>query len=335
MIGISIFLILANVLVSWKGFNDRNFYERYEFSVEKILLYKQYYRLVTSGFLHVNWMHLIFNMIALYFFSGSVEYFSGPLQFLLIYFASLVGGDLLSLFIHRHDSGYSSVGASGAVNGIIFAAIAVFPGMKMFFGIPAWVFGLAYVLYSIYGIRSRRNNVGHESHLAGSLIGMLACTPEVKKFVSLAGAGQPADKILTEQLSTQPPLIKDASLTIIDSLKNGFFVKNVSPFLMTLFRPSVQPYLVSWFKYDPADVISKLKIPALIIQGNNDLQVKVDDAEMLHKAYATSKLTILDSVNHVLRKVGDKNDNMKSYYNPNLPIDEKIVQTISSFITKK
>ena len=173
MIGISIFLILANVLVSWKGFNDRNFYERYEFSVEKILLYKQYYRLVTSGFLHVNWMHLIFNMIALYFFSGSVEYFFGPLQFLLIYFASLVGGDLLSLFIHRHDSGYSSVGASGAVNGIIFAAIAVFPGMKMFFGIPAWVFGLAYVLYSIYGIRSRRNNVGHESHLAGSLIGML------------------------------------------------------------------------------------------------------------------------------------------------------------------
>ncbi len=173
MTGLSLLLIIANVLVSWKGFNDRNFYERYEFSVEKVRIYKQYHRLITSGFLHVNWMHLIFNMLVLYFFSGSVEHFFGPLQFLLIYFASMIGGDLLSLFIHRHDSGYSSVGASGAVNGIIFAAIAVFPGMKFFFGIPAWIFGLAYVLYSIYGVRSRRNNVGHESHLAGALIGML------------------------------------------------------------------------------------------------------------------------------------------------------------------
>jgi len=178
MIGLSLLLILANFLVSYKGFNDRNFYERYEFSIEKILIYKQYHRLITSGFLHVNWMHLIFNMLALYFFSGAVESFFGPLQFLLIYFASLIGGDLLSLFIHRYDSGYSSVGASGAVSGIIFAAIAVFPGMRMGFffiplAIPAWIFGLAYVLYSIYGVRSRRDNVGHESHLAGALIGML------------------------------------------------------------------------------------------------------------------------------------------------------------------
>jgi membrane associated rhomboid family serine protease len=178
MLPISLILILVNCFVSWKGFNDRNFYERYEFSIEKVKIYKQYYRLVTSGFLHVNWMHLIFNMLALYFFSSSVELYFGPLQFLLVYFASMIGGDLLSLFIHRYDSGYSSVGASGAVNGIIFASIAVFPGMKMglFFipvAIPAWIFGLAYVAYSIYGIRSRRDNVGHESHLAGALIGML------------------------------------------------------------------------------------------------------------------------------------------------------------------
>jgi hypothetical protein len=90
----------------------------------------------------------------------------------------MIGGDLLSLFIHRYDNGYSSVGASGAVCGIVFAAIAVFPGMGIGFffipvSIPAWVYGLAYVLYSIYGIRSRRDNVGHESHLAGALIGML------------------------------------------------------------------------------------------------------------------------------------------------------------------
>jgi len=178
MLPISLILILANCLVSWKGFNDRNFYERYEFSLEKVKIYKQYYRLVTSGFLHVNWMHLIFNMIALYFFSSSVEFYFGPINFLLIYFTSMVGGDLLSLFIHRYDSSYSSVGASGAVSGVIYASIAVFPGMKMGFffipiSIPAWIFGLGYVAYSIYGIRSRRDNVGHESHLAGALIGML------------------------------------------------------------------------------------------------------------------------------------------------------------------
>lgn len=178
MLPISLILILANCLVSWKGFNDRNFYERYEFSIEKVKIYKQYYRLVTSGFLHVNWMHLIFNMIALYFFSSSVEFYFGPINFLLIYFTSMVGGDLLSLFIHRYDSSYSSVGASGAVSGVIYASIAVFPGMKMGFffipiSIPAWIFGLAYVAYSIWGIRSRRDNVGHESHLAGALIGML------------------------------------------------------------------------------------------------------------------------------------------------------------------
>jgi membrane associated rhomboid family serine protease len=178
MLPISFILIIINCIVSWKGFNDRNFFERYEFSIEKVRIYKQYYRLITSGFLHVNWMHLIFNMLALYFFSGSIENFFGPLQFLLIYFISMVGGDLLSLFIHRYDSGYSSVGASGAVCGIIFAAIAVFPGMRIGFffipvAIPAWIYGLAYVAYSIYGIRSRRDNVGHESHLAGALIGML------------------------------------------------------------------------------------------------------------------------------------------------------------------
>ena len=115
----------------------------------------------TSGFLHVNWMHLIFNMIALYFFSGSLELYLGPLRFLLIYFASLVGGDALSLFIHRNDSDYDSVGASAGVTGVIFASIALFPGMRIGLlflplAIPGWLFGLVYILYSIYGIRSRR-----------------------------------------------------------------------------------------------------------------------------------------------------------------------------------
>ena len=175
---ISIIIIIANLIVSYKGFSDRNFYARYSFEVEKILIYKDYKRLITSGFLHVNWMHLIFNMLALYFFSGSLESYIGPVYYLIIYFSSLIGGELLSLFIHKNQGDYGSVGASGAISGIIFASIALFPGMRigMLFlpiSLPAWLFGLLYILYSIYGIRSKRDNIGHDSHLGGGVIGML------------------------------------------------------------------------------------------------------------------------------------------------------------------
>jgi hypothetical protein len=117
-------------------------------------------------------------MIALYFFSGSLELYLGPVRFLIIYFLSLIGGDLLSLFIHRNDGDYDSVGASAGVTGIIYAAIALFPGMRIGLlfipiAIPGWVFGLVYVLYSIYGIRSRRYNIGHDAHLGGALVGLI------------------------------------------------------------------------------------------------------------------------------------------------------------------
>jgi len=175
---ISLILILVNVVISYRGFKDQAFYGKYRFRVDDILLYKDYKRLVTSGFLHVNWMHLIFNMIALYFFSGSLEMYLGPVRFLIIYFSGLIGGDLLSLFIHRHDGDYASVGASSGVSGIMFAAIALFPGMHIGLlflplSIPGWLFGLIYVLYSIYGIRSRTNNIGHDAHLGGGLVGLI------------------------------------------------------------------------------------------------------------------------------------------------------------------
>ncbi len=175
---IGLLLIIANCIVSYKGFNNKFFFERYEFQVDAILLKKDYKRFVTSGFLHINWMHLIFNMLSLYIFSGVLENDLGEIQFLLIYFASLIGGDLFSLFIHRNHGDYSSVGASGAICGIIFASIALYPGMGVGllfipFSIPGWLFGLLFVLYSIYGVRSQKNNVGHEAHLGGALIGML------------------------------------------------------------------------------------------------------------------------------------------------------------------
>jgi membrane associated rhomboid family serine protease len=175
---ISLFLILANIVFSWKGLTDDVFFSRYRFNVERILVHKEYRRLVSSGFLHVSWTHLFFNMISLYAFSASLESYLGSFNFLLIYFASLVCGNLFSLFIHRNHSAFSSVGASGAVCGVIFACIALFPGFHIGFfilpvSIPAWLYGLVFVLFSIYGIRSKSNNVGHEAHLAGAVIGML------------------------------------------------------------------------------------------------------------------------------------------------------------------
>lgn len=174
----AIILIIINVFFSWKGLKDHSFFERYNFNTEKILIEKDYKRLITSGFLHVNWAHLIFNMLSLYIFSDAVEIRLGMISFIAIYFASLIGGNLFSLFVHRHHSRYTSAGASGAVCGIIFASIAVFPGLdiRFFFipiDIPAWIFGLLYVIYSIWGIRSKADNVGHEAHLAGALVGLL------------------------------------------------------------------------------------------------------------------------------------------------------------------
>jgi membrane associated rhomboid family serine protease len=169
---ISLLIILVTAFVSYRGFKDHFFFEKYEFGVDKVRLYRDYKRLVTSGFLHVNWMHLIFNMLGLYFFAGSLIQSLGPLQFLLIYFASLVGGNLLTLLIHKNQGDYSSVGASGAVNGAIFATIALNPDIRIMF-LPGWLFGLVYIGLTIWGVRSKRDNIGHEAHLGGAMIGML------------------------------------------------------------------------------------------------------------------------------------------------------------------
>jgi membrane associated rhomboid family serine protease len=171
-------IIAANVIVSLKGFNDTYFFDRYKFGIGAIKA-GQKERMLTSGFLHVDISHLFFNMFTLYFFADVVIGGFGSIKFLIIYFVSLVAGSLLALFFHKDEPYYSAVGASGAVTGILYAAILLEPEMQlgiMFIPIPlpAYILGIGYLLYSIYGMKSRLGNIGHTAHFGGAVGGYVS-----------------------------------------------------------------------------------------------------------------------------------------------------------------
>ncbi len=171
----TIAIIAVNVLVSLKGFNDTSFFERYKFGIGAIKA-GQKERMLTSGFLHVDMSHLFMNMFTLYFFADVVISRFGPTKFVGIYFISLVAGSLLAMFFHKNEPYYSAVGASGAVTGILYAAILLYPDMRlgiMFIPIPlpAYVLGIGYLLYSIYGMKNRVGNIGHTAHFGGAIGG--------------------------------------------------------------------------------------------------------------------------------------------------------------------
>jgi membrane associated rhomboid family serine protease len=164
-------LIVITCVISIIGLKDELVLNKYSFNIEKVRIYKEYIRIISSGFFHVSAIHLIINMFVLFGFGSGLEVYAGVPKYFLIYFGSMIGGNLLALIIHKYNSGYSSVGASGAISGLVFATIALFPGLSIFF-LPGWVFGLAYVLLTIYAIKSNRTDVGHAAHLGGGLIGM-------------------------------------------------------------------------------------------------------------------------------------------------------------------
>ncbi|HPF98263.1 MAG TPA: rhomboid family intramembrane serine protease, partial [Mangrovimonas sp.] len=156
---VTIVIIAANVLISMKGFSDFGFFEKYKFNIGGIRRGEQV-RMISAGFLHVDTAHLLFNMITLYFFAGIVIYELGTGNFILVYLSSLLAGNLLSFYFHKDEYYYSAVGASGAVTGIIYSAILLKPDLDlyMFFipiPIPAYIFGIGYLLYSIYGMKNR------------------------------------------------------------------------------------------------------------------------------------------------------------------------------------
>ena len=167
---ISLIAIIAiNCLVSFKGFNDQLFFRKYEFHVGSIRAGEQI-RMFTSAFLHVDIAHLAFNMLTLYLFAPYVIMNLGILPFLIIYIGSLAFGNLLTMFFHKNDYNYRAVGASGAVIGIVYAGILLEPRIEIYF-MPGYVFGILYLLYSIYGMRNKSDNIGHTAHFGGAIGG--------------------------------------------------------------------------------------------------------------------------------------------------------------------
>ncbi len=171
-------------------------------------------------------------------------------------------------------------------------------------------------------------------HSEGSLIGMLACHDEpIKAYISVAGAGEPADKVVTEQMKAQPKFMQDGFKTLLDSLRRGKTIDNIDPSLYFIARPSIQPYLMSWCRYNPQRIIKTIKIPTLILQGTTDIQVTVADAEKLKKAKSDATLVIIPGMNHILKEApADKEQNTATYSKPDLPLKPELMKTIVDFI---
>ena len=171
-------------------------------------------------------------------------------------------------------------------------------------------------------------------HSEGSLLGMLSCE-KADVFVSLAGAGRPIDVILKEQLSTQLKGQKKMLRAVeegLSKLKKGELVEDAPKELFALFRRSIQPYLISWMKYDPTVEIWKLKIPIVIIQGSTDLQVKEEDARLLFMAHPlNSRLIIIEGMNHILKLApSDREKNIETYSNPELPLAPELCRILGT-----
>jgi membrane associated rhomboid family serine protease len=169
-----IVIIAVTVLISYKGFNDLSFFRKFEFHVGSILKGEQI-RMISSGLLHVDMGHLFFNMVTLWFFAPLVLAYLGNWTFVLVYMGSLIFGNLLTLLFNKNNYSYRAVGASGAVTGVLYSAILLQPDMMLglFFviPIPAYLFGILYLLYSIYGMKSQNDNIGHSAHFGGAVGG--------------------------------------------------------------------------------------------------------------------------------------------------------------------
>lgn len=177
-------------------------------------------------------------------------------------------------------------------------------------------------------------------HSEGSLVGLIAAqTEKINGFISIAGVGRSIDKVLREQIGAGagPDSLKKLAGRYLDTLLMGQRIVKPNPMLLSIFRPSVQPYMISWLSYDPQVLMRSLPTRAIILQGTFDLQVKETDAHLLAKANPKAKLVIIPQMNHVLKKIETTGsaENIASYSNPNLPVMAALVEPICSFVKGK
>ena len=189
-------------------------------------------------------------------------------------------------------------------------------------------------IVSYFKEQSDFENIIIAGHSEGSLIGMLAAQTQADAYISLAGAGEPIDNIITAQIAKMSPEFGEKTRAAFDVLKAEGKVTNYDPMLESVFRPSVQSYMHGWMQYDPREEIKKLDIPVLIINGTSDVQVDVKQAAMLKEAKPEAQLVILENMNHVFRSIegNDALTNTKSYNEPNREIHPQLVETISNFV---
>jgi len=171
-------------------------------------------------------------------------------------------------------------------------------------------------------------------HSEGSLIGMIAARlTQADKFISLAGPGRAADVIILDQIGKQMPFAVPNVKKVFEKLKQGELVKDIDPTLGAILRPSVQPYLASWFLYDPSVEINKLNIPTLIVQGSTDIQVGIKEAQLLDEAAKQSTLKILEGTNHIFKDAPtDFAENVKTYTDPKLALNTELLDILTAFI---
>jgi len=176
MYSITTIIIAITAIVTYMGLSNLAFFEKYKFNISAIKAGEQY-RMITSGFLHADWFHFAFNMFSFWSFANFLIQEFSTLNFLLIYFGSMVIGSLLTYFIHKEEPFYSAIGASGAVMGIIYCAILLYPDNSiLLFGavpIPGYIFAFLYLAYSVYGMKGRYDNIGHTAHLGGAVGGLV------------------------------------------------------------------------------------------------------------------------------------------------------------------
>ena len=173
-------------------------------------------------------------------------------------------------------------------------------------------------------------------HSEGSLIGMVASnkSDKVSSYISIAGSGTPAYTLIEEQLGKQSPALQAEAERINNCLRRGETMDDVPPYLKAIYRKSVQPYLISWFQYDPAKEITKLKIPVLILQGDKDIQVSTRESQKLFMARMFSSYYIIENMNHVLKHCESENmlTQLETYKSPSFPVKPELIERITRFI---